>query len=854
MRLRTAALLLLAAGCVPGASSPARAPTAAHPAVTLPSAPASRADTSAERRGQGGPGPVLGAVGPGEPAPRPYSQVITSRARTREGLFRTHLLGPRLYYEIPAAELGRDMLLVTQIARNAADSPFSYAGEAIGNQVLRWERRDNRILLRGVTYDVMADSALPIARAVEAANYYPIIASFNIEAFGRDSAAVIDVSRLFTSPSPEFGLGNRFRGGLDRERSFIERVAPYPNNVEVEATQTYTIAPRQVQGVPEELTGGPRTATVLVHWSMVRLPDRPMMPRLHDHRVGYFSVGKTDYGSEEQRAARTRFITRWRLECPPGETPPCNAAKPIEFYLDPATPVQWRPWVKRGVEAWSASFEAAGFRHAIVARDAPTAEQDPDWAAEDARYSVIRWVPSPVENAVGPHVHDPRSGEILEADVLIFHNILSTLRNWYFVQVGPLDPRAQRLPLPDSLMGRLVEHVISHEVGHTLGLQHNMKASSMYPADSVRSASFVRRMGHTPSIMDYARLNYVAQPEDRIPVDELIPGVGPYDEFAIAWGYRPIANIRRPEEERAVLDTWARVQDERPWLRFSAAGTGGADLGDHTEAVGDEDAVRSTRLGLRNLERVIPMLLPATMKPGEDYRDLTELYGAVVSQWSTELDHVATLIGAVESQEKYGGQAGVKFTPVPRQRQVEAMRFLTEEAFSTPEYLLDPEILRRIEVQGALDRVGRAQSAILRDLTENRRMRRMVEYEALATDPSQVYTLAEMLTDLRRGIWSELERPTVTIAASRRNLQRSYLEMAKSKVNPGEPQRVGSTLLSLVASSSAAAGDERALLRGELRTLDAALRGALPRARDRTTRLHLEDAREQIQRVLEPNS
>ena len=875
-----AALLVAAAGCRTAAS---RAPGA-------PPEPARRPDTSAAQApggpgGAGGPSAAMAGAGgtQGDPAPRPYARIITTGARTREGMFKTHRVGSKLFFEIPRRELGRDMLLVTQIAKTTLG--VGYGGEQIGDRVLRWERRDHRVLLRAVNYNIVADTSLPIAQAVAASNYHPIVAAFNVEAYGPDSAAVIDVTRLYTSGTAEFGVGNRIRGSFDASRAFIERVASFPTNVEVEATHTYNPppAPPLPQDLPVQINLPPSNSqSVLMHWSMVRLPERPMMPRLEDRRVGYFTIDQLDFGTSEQRAARRSYITRYRLEKKnPGDSI-SEPVKPIVYYVDPATPRWLVPFIKRGIEAWQPAFEAAGFRNAIVARDAPSPAEDPDWSPEDARYSVIRWLPSTVENAVGPNVVDPRSGEIIEADVLMYHNIMNLQRAWYFTQAAPLDPRAQRLPFPDSLMGQLVEYVVAHEVGHTLGFPHNMKASSTYDADSVRSRSFVERMGHTPTLMDYARFNYVAQPEDSIDAADLIPKIGPYDKYAVMWGYKPIPEAKSPEEERPTLDRWARMQDTAAYLRFSTSNSLGADPGEETEAVGDADAVKSTALGLRNIKRVMALLEPATAKPGENYDDLSEMYNRTLDQWVREMQHVANVVGGAESQEKYVGQEGPRFTPLSRARQQAAVRFLNEHAFRTPAYFLDAGILRKIEPEGSLDRVGRAQQRVLAALLDNSRIARLIEYEALSTTvasangakntkgtkgtkgtdgasrrarASDVYKPGDMLLDVRRGVWAEIYAGRPQIDAFRRRLQRTYLETVAAKVNPVHtpPTRVplpngGVITLNQVRNIP----DARPLLRGDLVELDRDLARALARTTDRTTRLHLQDARTQIERILDP--
>jgi len=811
---------LLVAGCSGKQPSPSPAPRTSQSS----DAPASPSGPQEPRRPQQG------------SRIESYSKVIPERAISDEGLFKTHIVDGKLFFEIPRSELGKEMLLVATIAKNTGGK---FGGAPVGNRVLRWERRGDKILLRSPSYEVVADSTHPIYRAVEAATFAPIVASFDIKAWGPDSAAVIEVTSLYTTKSPEFGTNHS--GSIDKDRTFVERAAAYPENVEVSATHTYTVTPTPPQGTPAARRPSPRSESIVVHWSMVKLPEVPMEPRIFDSRVGYFTVGKVDYGTDEHRASQYRYITRWRLECKPGENIPCEPVKPIVFHIDPATPPQWVPYIKQGVEDWQVAFEEAGFKNAILAKDAPT--DDPKWSPEDARYSMIRWMPSTVENARGPHVHDPRTGEILVSDIEMYHNVLNLLRNWYFAQVGPLDPRAQRFPFPDSFMGRLLRYVVAHEVGHTLGLQHNMKASSMYPADSLRNVDFLRRMRHVSSIMDYARFNYVAQPEDSIPPELLIPDIGPYDKFAIRWGYRPIPGVKSAAEARPVLDEWAREQDEKPWLRFSTTDGGGVVVGEQTEAVGDADPVYSTGLGLKNIRRLIPLLIPATVREGEDFSDLKEAFRAVLGQWALELNHVVELVGGVEGQEKFGGQKGVRFEPLPAKRQREAVAFLNREAFSTPDYFLDQKVLRRIEPAGALQRISGAQARTLASLLKNDRLQRLIEFEALALRGTEVYSLAELLRDVRRGVWSELSGGSaIRINALRRNLQNAYLDEVDSKLNPAPNTR------DLVPM------DARALLRRELGALDATIRVALPRAGDEVTRAHLELVRVRIKRILEPRA
>ncbi|MDQ6611588.1 MAG: zinc-dependent metalloprotease [Gemmatimonadota bacterium] len=757
------------------------------------------------------------------------------------------MVGNSLYFEIPAAEFGKDFVAVTTLAGTPAG--IGAQGTLISDRLIRFERRENRVYLKETNYNTVAtDSNRTGARAMSLIEFYPIIAVFNVEAYGKDSASVIDVTRLFTGGVQEFASGGR-RAQVDATRSYIDKFAAFSRNVNVTAVQTFTAGP---VGLPPGLGAAAAPSTEAYTYSIVKLPDNPMMPRFQDARVGFFGQFKQDFGSPENRVVPRRYISRWRLECSdkPKVNGLCVPIKPITYYVDPATPKWLQPWIKRAIEEWQPAFEEAGFYKGIVAADAPN---DPDFSGEDASVAMVRWLPSPVANAVGPSTVDPRTGEIIDADVQMYFNVQDLQRTWYFAQVGHLDLRAQKFPLPDSLMGRLIEFVAAHEVGHTLGFPHNMKASSMYPLDSVRSKTWVAKMGHSPSIMDYARFNYVAQPEDGIPLGDLVPRVGPYDKFAVKWGYTPIPAAMRPEDETATLDRWARMQDTIPWFRFASdAGAGGADPGEQSEAIGDADAVGATRLGFKNIARVMKLVEPAASTDHTaDFALLRTTYNGVIGQWATEANHVTRIIGGMNKQEKNIGQAGPVWTSVSRERQRAAMKFLNDEVFSTPKYLIVPAILQRLESDGNISRVSGAQSRALSSVLNTTKMQRMVEYEAMSAKAGSVYTVSEMLGELRHGLWSEIYSGK-PIDAYRRHLQNLYTESMAAKINPPPVPAALAQQLALFGGSIANTDDVRPILKDEMRMLDKDLASAIGRTGDRMSRAHLQDTRDQIKRMLDP--
>ena len=656
-----------------------------------------------------------------------------------------------------------------------------------------------------------------------------------MKAYGKDKAAVIDVTELFTVDSPEFSAASAVNGaGADPRKTFIDYVKSFPENIETKVLVTYRKGPGGMRGLPTAPTipglgalgGG--SVTVLLHHSMVKLPEEKMRPRREDERVGFFSERFEDYGNlSNHQVEHVRYITRWRLEKKDPNAEVSEPKKPIVYFIGREVPDKYRAAIKKGVELWQPAFEKAGFKNAILAKDAPSVRENPDWDAEDARYSTIRWFPSTTENAMGPHVHDPRTGEILESDIIMWHNVLKLARDWYFVQASPNDPKAQKLPLSDELMADLVTYIAAHEVGHTLGLQHNMKASSSFTIAQLRDPKFTAENGTEASIMDYGRFNYVAQPGDGA---TLIPKIGPYDRFAIEWGYKSFANATTYEQEKVELERILERQLTDKSLLFG----GGGDPSSQTEDLGD-DAVAATELGLKNIDRVAGYLVKATSKKGEDYEQLRNMYQQLIAQRNRELMHVTSLVGGTVKTNYFFGDAEKTYDAVPPEKQKRAVAFLITNGLSTPKPLIAPDILQRLEPNGAADRILDSQRVLLQRLINETRVKWLAEQ--VAANPNGAYSPIDLLTDLRNGIWSVLKAEVPDVDLYQRNLQRAHAEILIGEVNKDRPD-----------------SDLPALARGELKALLAEIDMCKDKKVNPASRLYLDDIRARIAQALEPKA
>ena len=772
-----------------------------------------------------------------------YEEIITKDAITDDGLFKVHKVKDKYYYEISDSLLGRDMLMVTRIVKMATELPLNR--HKMSEQVLKWEKFDNNIFLKQASYSKFANDSLPISIAVSNSNFEPIISSFEIAVENKENNShVIDVTSLYKSDIKIFGFPQSSRKGykitsLDSKLSFIESIRSFPLNIETKHIKTYKSSNSRNGQI-----------SMVLNNSMILLPKEPMKRRYFDQRVGWFTSAQTDYGIDNQEAETVRYLDRWRLEIKDedidkfknGEL--VEPKKPIVYYLDPATPEKWRKYLKDGIEDWNVAFEAAGFKNAVIVKYPPTKEEDPDWSPEDVRYSTVRYLASPSLNANGPHVSDPRSGEIIESDINWYHNVMKLLRNWYFVQTAAVNPDSRGVEFKNEVMGELIRFVSSHEFGHTIGLPHNMGSSSAYPVDSLRSATFTKRYGTSPSIMDYARFNYVAQPGDEgvalMPSQWNTPNVGVYDIYSVKWGYKPILDVS-VEEEKSILKSWIMEKANDLKYRFGSAGI---DPSSQTEDLG-EDAVKASEYGIANLKRIMPKLMEWTTKDGETYTELGYMYGQVLGQFGRYMGHVSNNIGGIYQYYKTSDQDGAVYTHVKKSYQQNCMNFLQNQLFETPEWMINKEILNKIEFAGITNRIRSTQSRTLNSLLDFGKMARLIENEAI--NGKNAYSLIEMMTDLRKGIFNEVYK-NKTIDVYRRNLQLAYLDRI-SYLMSNEQGSTPSWARNYVTSVKVSQSDIRTVAANQLIELRKDLKKHKNKS-DKMTKMHLEMVQNKISSIL----
>ena len=774
-------------------------------------------------------------------SPSTISAFAKEMDRVDEGVITVMQKGDKIYWSIADSLLNRDFLLVSRVA-GVPNGYFGFysAGAKTAERVLQFSKVQKRVIIKEVSYENIADSTLPIYESVQANNFAPILGAFDQELYDEDAReTIIELSDFFTEDIEAISgvipfLRREYQvRRLDGNRSYVESVKSFPKNLEVRHILTY-----QANNPPSSTSNA--TLSIRMSQSMVLLPKVPMQKRLFDYRVGWFTIRQIDFGSEQQKADQQAYIRRWRLE--PSDSTAyfsgelVDPKKPIVYYLDPATPEKYRSYIIKGIEDWNVAFEEAGFKNAIQAKLPPSPSEDPDWSPEDIRYSTVRWVANEIRNAVGPSVSDPRSGEIIESDIVWYHNHMRSYRNRLMIETGAANPEARKLTLADDLIGETMRRVISHEIGHALGLPHNMQSSSAYPVDSLRSGAFTQKYGIATTIMEYARQNYVAQPGDEN--IRFIRQLGPYDLYSVNWGYRLIPNARTPQDEKATLDSWIMEKSGDPVYRF--AGSTGYDPSAQTEDLGD-DPVKASAYGLMNLKRVVPELMEWTYTEGEGYQDLEEIYGELIGMWSRYSRHVATNIGGVYQNRKSADQNGFVYTPVSKVNQLRALEFLNEHVFTTPYWLLDTDILQNIQASGSIDQIQSLQSRILGSVLNPSVLLRLIEYSALG---SNALTPDEMLQTLRLGIWKEIYDNDSEIDVYRRTLQREYLSRIDSFLSMDQ---MGNNRNPVDLQNS----DIRPLLRSELTLLTDDINNNLGGGKlNGIQKAHLEDVIVRIEQTL----
>lgn len=775
-----------------------------------------------------------------------FSEVIPSGTKADGGLFNIYKVDQKYYYEIPDSLLGREMLVVTRFTQTPValkESRSQYGGEMINNQVWKWEKRDKQIFIRVPSYTYVADAASDLHQALENSNALPILAVFDIKAFSSNGKGVlIDITDFYNGDIPGMSLPEGLKktykiSGIDNTRSYVDTVKSFPQNVEVKTVKTY-----RSPELPADKTVG--AMTFGLNTSMVILPKEAMKARTENKRIGYFTERQLDFSVSDKHVTPTAYIQRWRLE-PKDEAAYSRGElvepkKQIVYYIDPATPKKWIPFLIQGVNDWNTAFEAAGFKNAIVAKEAPTVQEDPEFSTEDARYSVIRYFASSTENAYGPRIADPRSGEIIESHIGWYHNVMSLLRSWFFVQTAAINPAARGAEISDTQMGQLVRFVSSHEVGHTLGLLHNFGSSAAFPVDSLRSKTFTAKYGTAPSIMDYARFNYIAQPGDG--VTDIYPKIGAYDQFAIKFGYTWFPASQPAKEEKKLLDAMIMKKSKDPVYFYGKQGS--IDPRAQSEDLGD-NAMKASAYGIENLKRILPNIEKWTYEPGKELEDANDLYYEVIRQYRRYVNHVVANVSGLQEDVKTVDEPGAVYTYTSKAKQQQAIAFLNKQVFATPNWLLNKSMMSRIDFGVVNNRIMEMQNQVLTSLLETYGFARMIDDEI--KNGNNAYTVTNLLTDLRGTIFSN-ETPDVF----KRALQRAYADRLGVLLKLDKPVVESSYAIMGITPYNPNSSDMRLLVRAELKKLNANVKALQVTAGNPLTKSHYEDLADRINKILNP--